>query len=103
MPSNPFVSIPCLGETGFKFSILTGDQPTALNLVDLVCVALTKLTVAQGDNSDPVIVESWRALDRSFQNGERAGYERGYKAGLAAANALSIGEDEIKRIAGGRR
>lgn len=89
--------IPVVGSTGFKFSFLAGDQPCTTNMLDFVCVALAKLA----DKSDPIIIESWRALDRAAANGEKAGYERGYRAGLAAGAAVALGEDEVKRIAGG--
>ncbi len=81
-----------LGKSGFSFSFLSPD--TSRNTLDLLCVALAKLA----SRDDPVIVESWRALERQFEAGKQAGYQQGYAEGLAAADAVLLVESEIDRI-----
>lgn len=81
-----------LGKSGFSFSFLTPE--TSRNTLDLLCVALAKLA----SRDDPVIVESWRALERQFETGRQRGYQQGYAEGLAAADALVLAEKEIAQI-----
>lgn len=96
--SNRTITIPSLGSTGWKFGSLTGDQASLRNLVDVACIAFAKLA----DRSDPVIVESWRALDRQYESGRQDGYAAGYRAGLAAGDAVKVGDEEVSRIMYGK-
>lgn len=82
-------------KTGFAFSFLDAEKPTSRNTLDLLCVALARLA----DSTDPVIIESWRALDRQFKSGEQHGFKLGYEAGLQAAQTLALDSEEIQRIA----
>lgn len=85
---------PIIEKSGFKFSFLDPETPNSRNMLDLLCVALGKMA----DPNDPVIVESWRSLERQFQSGKQHGYSEGYIAGLAHADALLLAEKEINQI-----
>jgi hypothetical protein len=87
-------STPVIEKGGFSFSFLQPDKPDTRNMLDLLCVALSKMA----EPNDPVIVEAWRALERQFQSGSKDGYAKGYIAGLAHADALLLADAEIKQI-----
>jgi hypothetical protein len=56
---------------------------TNVEILSLIQVALTY--GCKEGNSDPIIIESWRALDTAFESGRKRGYEQGFNAGQAAA------------------
>lgn len=87
-------TVQSLGKSGFKFSFLQPEKPDARNMLDLLCVALSKMA----EPNDPVITEAWRSLERQFQSGMKKGYSDGYIAGLAAGNALVLAAKEVEEI-----
>jgi len=54
-----------------------------IEILSLIQVALTY--GCKDGNADPIIIESWRALDDTFERGRKRGYEQGFTAGQAAA------------------
>lgn len=65
---------------------------TNIEIVNLVAVALA---YGLDSTSDPVITRSWRALDDTFHNGHKRGYEEGYNAGLIAAGHAEVAATHI--------
>ncbi|MDH4234802.1 MAG: hypothetical protein OEV15_06680 [Gallionella sp.] len=66
-------------------------KPTYNNLeiVNLVILALAYGSPdgVKGKIGDSIIVRSWKALEDTFENGRRRGYEQGYNAAKAEAMA----------------
>ncbi|HEY4697095.1 MAG: hypothetical protein A3J49_03305 [Gallionellales bacterium RIFCSPHIGHO2_02_FULL_57_16] len=66
-------------------------KPTYSNLeiVNMVILALAygSPDKVKGKFEDSIIVRSWKALEDTFENGRKHGYEQGYRAAKAEAMA----------------
>lgn len=60
-----------------------------LEIVNLVILSLAygSPEVCKGKPGDSIIFRSWKALEDTFENGRKRGYEQGYNAAKAEAMA----------------